>query len=708
MSYRWGDFHFDEKGAVLTRAGQPVDVSRKVLFCIRHLLEHRNRVVSYDELSRTLWGHDNVTNHQLTQVVVAARRAVGDDGQTQGVIRTISGLGYHWIQPVTEESAQIVSTASDSPLGQAETGAESLPQATSTQIESAGDEAALQPPPPSPLRSQSIGSLRRRGLLLMLGLLCAAVVSGIYVRFAQERSTNDPIFATDPAPSDDVDDVSIDALRKALYLGQHERVSLELSQLPEKIADSPNARLLEIELDIERGRFERARGNIAQQLTRPEASADTLFKAKLLLLQSESHNKAGDSAAKVFPPAEAAIKLLESSGTSTDPETLGLALSARGVGLLIANDLNPALRDLVRAQELLLAAGNLRNATLTQRYMAHAWLRMGRMTDALDQMVAVADKFHELNDPVNEMGTRNMATRIQVEQLRWDEALAGSERNLRTSKKVSGTLRRSGALQLRALVLMDTGRLTEAASLLEEASGLNVNLRSPAIHANLSIAAGRADKALREATSAFEYYGENDRLNLNLESREGALLQWTIAAHELVAGGQPMPQLSEAQLSILRNPESNIGRIARGRWLWLQGQSNAAEKELRTALTQLRAPGWLSETLYANEALIPLLLEKGDVASADTALTEMWAQNPARFERDYLSNVLALRVALALGDSQRIQSAYLRTRSLAGERSLPKNVAQAYAAWVKNRENAPQQAGSKRQDQAIENRAKRQ
>jgi DNA-binding winged helix-turn-helix (wHTH) protein len=86
MTYRWDDFHLDPEGSLLTRNGHQVDVSRRVLNCITHLLAQRHRVVDYDELCRAIWGHDDVTHHQLSQVILAARRALGDDGQTQRFI----------------------------------------------------------------------------------------------------------------------------------------------------------------------------------------------------------------------------------------------------------------------------------------------------------------------------------------------------------------------------------------------------------------------------------------------------------------------------------------------------------------------------------------------------------------------------------------------------------------------------------------------
>jgi tetratricopeptide (TPR) repeat protein len=609
---------------------------------------------------------------------------LGDDGRTQAVIRTMSGWGYRWIPPVMEDAGPAaLSPAQTYP---APTNAEPMPslQTAATQIDAAGDGVPPQmaePLPSEPSRStepdRRTQAPQRRGMVIAAAaLMSVAAMGAAYNYVAPNRAIPGA-----GSPSDDIvtSDKPIDGLRKALHMGRYEDVREGLLRLPAVLVDTPDARMLEIELDIERGLFDRAREKLAVQQPRAKSAAEPIWQAKPLILQSESHIKAADAASEALPPAQLAVEMLASAGTKADAETLGSALSARGSGFLIANDLEPAMQDLVRAQELLQTAGDERGAALARRYLAHVWLRMGRMTDAREQMVAVADTFRKLNDPVNEIGARNMATRIQIEQLRWDEALVGSERNLQVSKQVPETRRRTGALLLRGLALMGVGRLREAASFVDEADAVYSTHTSLPISTTHALASGRPEQALAMAATAFQRYDDSSRLNLNLENREGILLLWMIAAQSLVARGESMPEPSAAQLSALQAPESNIGRVARGRWLWSQGKPQAAEAEFRSALTQPTAPGWLSETLYAKEALIELLLERGDITEAQRALTDMRGYDPARFARDYRANLLALRVALASGNQVMIESSYDATRALAGERALPMAVLEAYA-----------------------------
>ena len=97
MRYRWGDYRLDRQGTLLTRRGEQVDLSRKQLDGLTHLVEQGHRAAPYDELIRAIWGHDRVTHNQLSQVILSLRRLLGDDSQSQRLIRTLPGLGYRWV-----------------------------------------------------------------------------------------------------------------------------------------------------------------------------------------------------------------------------------------------------------------------------------------------------------------------------------------------------------------------------------------------------------------------------------------------------------------------------------------------------------------------------------------------------------------------------------------------------------------------------------
>jgi tetratricopeptide (TPR) repeat protein len=244
------------------------------------------------------------------------------------------------------------------------------------------------------------------------------------------------------------------------------------------------------------------------------------------------------------------------------------------------------------------------------------------------------------------------------------------------------SVRRARTMQLRALVLTDSGRLREAGSLLEEVDAMDRTTgkerRSLTIPAMYHLASGRDELALAAAAEAFVEDDANDKTNLILENKEGALLLWMVAAQNLAANGKAMPAPSPAQRKALQQPESSIGHIARGRWLWSQGQPKEATAEFRVALEQAQQTNQPYRMLLASEPLIELLLQRGDGAAAEQVLAKLRAHDPERLDQDYRANLLGLKVALAAGDDAAVTSAYRNAHALAGERTMPADLVKAY------------------------------
>jgi DNA-binding winged helix-turn-helix (wHTH) protein/tetratricopeptide (TPR) repeat protein len=96
-SYRFGEFLIATARRELWRAGTLVQLSPRAFDCLVYLIEHRERAVDKDELVAAIWRRNNVSDTQLGQTVLRARRAVGDDGRDQHIIRTVARFGYRWI-----------------------------------------------------------------------------------------------------------------------------------------------------------------------------------------------------------------------------------------------------------------------------------------------------------------------------------------------------------------------------------------------------------------------------------------------------------------------------------------------------------------------------------------------------------------------------------------------------------------------------------
>src|SRR5215204_4264895 len=97
MIFAFGDAEVDTATFELRRAGVAVNVEPQVFDVLLHLITHRDRVVTKEELLDEVWGDRFVSESALTSRIKDARRAVGDDGNRQEVIRTVHGRGYRFI-----------------------------------------------------------------------------------------------------------------------------------------------------------------------------------------------------------------------------------------------------------------------------------------------------------------------------------------------------------------------------------------------------------------------------------------------------------------------------------------------------------------------------------------------------------------------------------------------------------------------------------
>ena len=104
--YRFGDVAIDLDAREIHRAGQRIEVEAKVFDLIALLLGNRERAMDKRELNTALWGDRPVTDAALSQQLRKARRALGDDGNAQRVIRTVHGRGLRWIAEVVEDAVQ--------------------------------------------------------------------------------------------------------------------------------------------------------------------------------------------------------------------------------------------------------------------------------------------------------------------------------------------------------------------------------------------------------------------------------------------------------------------------------------------------------------------------------------------------------------------------------------------------------------------------
>ena len=97
MIHRFGDCELDIEQRELRRAGVPVDLEPQVFELLAYMVSNPNRLVTKDELNGAIWSGRAVSDSALSSRIKSARQAVGDDGKTQSLIRTVHGRGFRFV-----------------------------------------------------------------------------------------------------------------------------------------------------------------------------------------------------------------------------------------------------------------------------------------------------------------------------------------------------------------------------------------------------------------------------------------------------------------------------------------------------------------------------------------------------------------------------------------------------------------------------------
>jgi DNA-binding winged helix-turn-helix (wHTH) protein len=104
--FRFGDYEVDTGVFEIRRAGTLVPVEPQVFDVLVYLIAHRDRVVPKEEILDQVWGDRFVSESALTSRLKSARRALGDDGKAQRVIRTFHGRGYRFVAVMADDAVQ--------------------------------------------------------------------------------------------------------------------------------------------------------------------------------------------------------------------------------------------------------------------------------------------------------------------------------------------------------------------------------------------------------------------------------------------------------------------------------------------------------------------------------------------------------------------------------------------------------------------------
>ena len=103
MIYRFGAFELDLARVELRADGEPCPIEPQVFALLAFLVEHRERMVSKDEILEKVWEGRVVSDSALASRIKSARKVLGDDGKAQRYIRTVHGQGFRFVAEARAE-----------------------------------------------------------------------------------------------------------------------------------------------------------------------------------------------------------------------------------------------------------------------------------------------------------------------------------------------------------------------------------------------------------------------------------------------------------------------------------------------------------------------------------------------------------------------------------------------------------------------------
>src|SRR5579862_464038 len=119
VEFRFSNHTLDVERRELRLGRDLIAIEPQVFDLLIYLLRNRDHVVSKDDLIAAIWLGRTVSESTLPSRINAARRAIGDSGEKQRLIRTIARKGFRFVGEVQAqtagEAAHVAPMSGDSP-----------------------------------------------------------------------------------------------------------------------------------------------------------------------------------------------------------------------------------------------------------------------------------------------------------------------------------------------------------------------------------------------------------------------------------------------------------------------------------------------------------------------------------------------------------------------------------------------------------------
>ncbi len=106
MRYEFFDYILDIEAHSLFQGGDAQQIEPQVFDLLHLLVKNAGALVTKDQLIEEIWGGRIVSESAMSARIAAVRRAVGDDGKQQRIIRTVARRGLQFVADVTCDAAE--------------------------------------------------------------------------------------------------------------------------------------------------------------------------------------------------------------------------------------------------------------------------------------------------------------------------------------------------------------------------------------------------------------------------------------------------------------------------------------------------------------------------------------------------------------------------------------------------------------------------
>ncbi|MDP3739067.1 MAG: winged helix-turn-helix domain-containing protein [Hyphomonadaceae bacterium] len=114
MIHEFEDCELDTDKVELRVCGVVVAIEPQVFELLRFLIERRDHVVTREEIIERVWKGRFVSDAAVSSRIKSARRAIGDDGRAQRVIKTVHGTGFRFVADIAPARARIANPTPES------------------------------------------------------------------------------------------------------------------------------------------------------------------------------------------------------------------------------------------------------------------------------------------------------------------------------------------------------------------------------------------------------------------------------------------------------------------------------------------------------------------------------------------------------------------------------------------------------------------